>query len=72
MSKSLMDSKYFMKKEYFWGDGFIADCAKKEVVKGKTKSGSLTKWLEAGTNHHVTKVVNDLSKILTNYKNDHP
>jgi hypothetical protein len=64
MSKSLMDSKYFMKKEYSWGDKFIADCAEKEVVKGKTKPGSLTKWLAAGTNHHITKVVNDLSKIF--------
>ena len=64
LSALLMSSKYFMGQDYSWGDNFIVNCAKKEIIKGKTKPGSLTKWLEAGMNHHITKVTNDLlSKI---------
>lgn len=66
MSRSLMNSKYFMGENYSIGDKFIVDCAMEKVGKGKNakpSTGNLSTWIGVGINHHITKVINDLSSI---------
>lgn len=55
LAKSIIDSKYFLGKEYSLGDAHIQKCANK-----RTTAGSPGVWNWVGNNHHFTKVVRDL------------
>lgn len=61
----IKESKYFMKKEYSYGDAYIYNCAMGIKPKNGTGTGNPEKWIQVGTNHHLTKVVNDLSNIVS-------
>jgi hypothetical protein len=51
LSKKLVESDYFLGKDYAWGDMYIEQCALRQV-----KSGNLTTWIAVDTNHHLTLV----------------
>lgn len=46
-------------RRFSWGDSYISDCAR-----GVDGPGSATTWRKAGTSHHLTLVVSQLSTIL--------
>ena len=54
----LVKSKYYMGDNYSKGDMRIKECSKVEY-----KTGNLTVWRWVGTNHHITKVVNDCANF---------
>ena len=54
--QSVVNSGHFGGSNYSLGDEFIFDCSK-----GNKSTGNLTTWRWVGINHHMTKVVNDLS-----------
>lgn len=55
LAKGIIDSKYFLGKDFSEGDAHILKCANK-----KTTAGSPAVWNWVGNNHHFTKVVKDL------------
>lgn len=57
--KSLVNSGYFLGPAFSKGDKYIYDCSK-----GQVSTGNLTVWRWVGTNHHIAKVVSDLSSLL--------
>ena len=57
--KKLVMSKHFMGAHYSKADNHIKDCSE-----GKVSTGNLTVWRWVGTNHHITKVVNDCANFL--------
>ncbi len=64
LCRALVASSCFMGKDYSAGDKKIHDTANltEAETKGWTKkSGTPTIWIEAGTCHHITKVIADLS-----------
>jgi hypothetical protein len=63
--KFIIDSEYFMGKDYSYGDLAIYNCGMSlpAIKKGQKQNGNIQRWIEAGTNHHITKVVNDLAKM---------
>jgi hypothetical protein len=56
--KKLIDSGHFAGAGYSAGDRYIEDCAKHG---GST--GNMSTWRWVGTNHHLTRVVRDLSSL---------
>ncbi|MGA1824151.1 MAG: beta family protein [bacterium] len=59
LCQDIISSKYFFGPAYSKGDKYIDDCAK-----GTARTGNLTTWRWIGTNHHVTKVVEDVANLL--------
>lgn len=56
-SSLLVNSAYFLGKDYSWGDAEIYKRAVGEIK----KPGNTTTWRAIGTNHHITFMVNHLS-----------
>lgn len=56
MCRSLVGSGYFLGGDYSEGDNYIHECSI-----NKASTGNLTVWRRIGTNHHITKIVRDLS-----------
>ncbi len=56
--KKLVSSSYFCGAEFSEGDGYIAACAN-----GTGSTGNLTAWRRVGTNHHIEKLVYDISNF---------
>jgi len=54
--KSVVNSGHFIGNNYSIGDEYILDCSK-----GNKSTGTLTTWRWVGINHHMTKIVTDLS-----------
>lgn len=63
LCKELAESEYFFGEDYSAGDTRIVECYQKKGKNGKPNSGNLTTWRWAGTNHHITKVIEDLSNL---------
>jgi hypothetical protein len=66
IANEIVNSNYYFGKDYSQGDLRLFECSEQlEDYKNnkKTKPGSASNWIEAGVNHHITKVVNDLSSI---------
>lgn len=57
LSKKMAGDKLYMGADYSWGDTFVSNCALE-----KEGSGDLAKWVGVDWNHHITHVVNQLSK----------
>ncbi len=55
---TLVRSKYYLGNGFSKGDEYIAKCAL-----GTAKTGNLTTWRWVGTNHHLEKVVRDISSF---------
>ena len=55
----IVDSTHYCGRQYSYGDDYIFKCAR-----GTAKTGNLTTWREVGTNHHIEKVVQDLSNLV--------
>jgi len=58
LCKALVRSRYFLGDKFSAGDEYIANCAA-----GKVKTGNLSTWRMVGTNHHLEKVVYDISSF---------
>jgi hypothetical protein len=58
LSASLVNHEAFSGSDYSSGDRFISECAKRA-----TGTGNLTTWRKVGNNHHITLVVDRLSRI---------
>jgi len=56
--KSIVSSPHFCGAKYSRGDAYIKDCSD-----GTGSTGNLPTWRWVGTNHHITKVVNDLASF---------
>jgi hypothetical protein len=56
--KTLVASSQFLGVDFSYGDEYIANCAI-----GSAKTGNLSTWRKVGTNHHLTKVIFDLSNL---------
>ena len=56
--KSIVNSPHFCGEKYSRGDAYIKDCSD-----GTGSTGNLPVWRWVGTNHHITKVVNDLASF---------
>lgn len=54
----LLSSGYFMGAAFSWGDAYIDGCAN-----GKQSTGGPSTFPTVGTNHHITKVVNDVASF---------
>ncbi len=59
MCRELVSSPHFSGADCSYGDKYIADCAK-----GTGKTGNLSMWRCVGTNHHLEKVVRDVSNLF--------
>jgi hypothetical protein len=57
-SANIVGSKHYLGSEFSPGSGYIRGCQN-----GSEKTGNLTTWRWVGTNHHITKVVADLSSL---------
>jgi hypothetical protein len=55
-SKLLIEHPFYEGKNYCWGDGYIFDCANKDV-----KYNGTPLWVKITLNHHLTKILNLLS-----------
>jgi hypothetical protein len=58
LCKAVIKSGYFLGPSFSAGDEYIANCAA-----GSSKTGNLTTWRMVGTNHHLEKVVWDISSF---------
>jgi hypothetical protein len=58
MCETLVRQPYFMGAAYSDGDRIIQECAD-----GIGTTGNLTVWATVATNHHLTKVVDDLASL---------
>lgn len=58
LCKAVINSKYFLEPKFSDGDQYIANCAA-----GTSKTGNLPTWRRVGTNHHLEKVVQDISSF---------
>lgn len=56
--KTVIASRYYCGPTFSIGDKYIADCAA-----GKESTGNLTTWRKVGTNHHLAKLVHDISSF---------
>ena len=54
-----MASAGSMGPEFSEGDRYISECAG-----GSAGTGNLTTWRKVGTNHHLEKVVRDISSLF--------
>jgi hypothetical protein len=62
--KFVVDSDFFMGADYSDGDTCIEECSKRPKSTSNAGIGGPQQWIERGTNHHITKVVNDLSSLF--------
>jgi len=62
LSEKLINHKNYSGENFSSGDLYIKECAKYKVG-----PGNATKWREAGTNHHITFVLNQIKKISNSY-----
>jgi len=62
LCQNIVKSGFFMGAKFSHADNIIANCAAQE--EGCTP-GNQNSWIAAGTNHHLTKVVTDLSKLFS-------
>jgi hypothetical protein len=59
LCKMLISSKYYSGSSFSFGDEYIENCAN-----GKTKKpGHLPIWRKIGTNHHIQKIITDISNF---------
>lgn len=58
LSRNLVNSNYYYGPELSWGDAYIKDCAD-----NKKGHGTHTTWRTVGTNHHMKKVVQEISNF---------
>jgi hypothetical protein len=58
LCSDVINSEYFYDEAFSEGDKYINDCAH-----GLVSTGKLTTWRWVGTNHHLEKVLNDLSSF---------
>lgn len=58
MCRRLIKKPFFAGRDFSEGDRYIEDCAK-----GREKTGNLSTWVWVATNHHVSKVVQDLATL---------
>jgi len=57
LSKTIISTQYYYGSNFSFGDDYIEKCAN-----GKTKTpGSLTRWIQVCTNHHIQKVIKDIA-----------
>lgn len=49
MANIIVNSPYYMGKDYSWGDKYIYDCSTKN-----TGTGNMGTWVKVGHNHHIT------------------
>jgi hypothetical protein len=59
LCKTVVESKYFAGSDFSFGDEYIAQCAA-----GNESTGNLTTWRKVGTNHHVERVLHDVSSLF--------
>jgi len=59
LCQSVKSSAHFAGKNFSFGDAYIAECAESEC-----KKESLTTWVKVDTNHHIHKVVYDISRFF--------
>lgn len=59
LCQDVISSKHFFGPTYSRGDKYIDDCAK-----GAAPTGNLTTWRWVGSNHHLTKVVQDVANLF--------
>jgi hypothetical protein len=59
LCQTLTRSPQCLAGEFSNGDKYIADCAA-----GEASTGNLTTWRKVGTNHHLEKVVSDISSFF--------
>ena len=64
LSEIVTSSPHYSGKNFSFGDEYIADCAK-----SVSKRESLTRWRQVGTNHHIEKVVDDISSFYESLDN---
>jgi hypothetical protein len=57
--KTVMESRHYSGSEFSEGDKYIANCAV-----GTARTGNLSTWRMVGTNHHLEKVVRDISSFF--------
>jgi hypothetical protein len=58
LSRQVLCSKYFFGTTFSWGDNYIQECANRS-----DRPGNLTTWRQVGTNHHIVKVIRDISNF---------
>lgn len=58
LARALTRHTSYMGHRYSWGDNYIAECAKRNV-----STGNLMTWRKVGTNHHLTYVGQQVSKL---------
>jgi hypothetical protein len=58
LARDIYYSKYYLGEDYSDGDLHIAKCIREETTQGNPNV-----WIWVGSNHHFTKVLNDLSAI---------
>ena len=56
LSKKLISTHYYCGSDFSYGDNYIEKCAH-----GKASTGTLMTWRQVGTNHHIQKVIKDIS-----------
>lgn len=62
--KFVVGSDFFMGADYSNGDACIEECSRRPKSASNAGIGGPQQWIERGTNHHITKVVNDLSSLF--------
>ena len=58
MCANVVNQPFFNGPQFSAGDAYIADCAA-----GNVTTGNLSTWVWVSTNHHLTKVVDDLASV---------
>ena len=58
LCKELINRPEYCGRQFSWGDKYIEDCANE-----MTGPGNATTWRKVGTNHHLTLVLQELSKL---------
>ena len=59
LCQDVISSKHYCGSTYSRGDKYIYDCAQ-----GTVSTGNLPTWRWVGTNHHLTKVVQDVANLF--------
>jgi hypothetical protein len=58
LSGQVQFSRHYSCSTFSWGDQYIQNCAN-----GSVSTGNLTTWRQVGTNHHITKVTQDIASF---------
>ncbi len=59
LCRKIILTEHYCGSSFSYGDEFIDNCAK-----GKNGTGNLSTWVEVGTNHHINKVIHDISSLF--------